>query len=84
MMTVEKYYASLKKYAPTQGLILNSDWEIVKLLLEALLKNGERYGLRTCPCRPAVRDPQKDSDLCIFKNRYRRIRRLLLLALCFS
>ncbi|MDZ7339049.1 MAG: ferredoxin:thioredoxin reductase [candidate division KSB1 bacterium] len=68
-MTVEQYYEALKKFAPTRGLILNPDWEVVRPLLEGLLKNGERYGLRTCPCRPATGDPDKDSDIvcpCVY------------------
>ncbi len=63
MMTVEKYFESLKKFAPTQDLILNPDWEIVKPLLEGLLQNGERYGVRTCPCRVASGDREKDRDI---------------------
>ncbi len=69
MMSVEKYYETLKKYAPKQGLILNPDWETVKPLLEGLLKNGERYGLRTCPCRAATGDKEKDKDIvcpCVY------------------
>ncbi|NOZ60796.1 MAG: ferredoxin:thioredoxin reductase [Calditrichaeota bacterium] len=62
-MTVEKYYETLKKFAPKKGLILNPDWEIVKPLLEGLLKNGERYGYRTCPCRPAMGELEKDRDI---------------------
>jgi ferredoxin-thioredoxin reductase catalytic chain len=69
MMTVEQYYESLKKFAPKQGLMLNPDWEVVKPLLEGLLKNGERYGARTCPCRPAVGEIEKDRDIicpCVY------------------
>ena len=69
MMSVEKYYEALKKFAPTQDLILNPDREIVEPLLEGLLINGERYGLRTCPCRPAAGNPEKDSDIvcpCVY------------------
>ena len=62
-MTVEEYYETLKKFAPKKGLILNPDWEIVKPLLEGLLKNGERYGYRTCPCRPATGELEKDRDI---------------------
>ena len=69
MMSVEKYHESLKKYAPSQGLILNPDQEIVKPLLEGLLINGERYGIRTCPCRPALGELEKDRDIvcpCVY------------------
>ena len=62
-MTVEQYHDVLKKYAPKQGLLLNTDWEIVRPLLEGLLKNGERYGYRSCPCRPASGVLEKDRDI---------------------
>lgn len=68
-MTVEKYYEVLKKFAPTQGLILNPDWEIVEPLLMGLLVNGERYTYRTCPCRPAAGVFEKDKDIicpCVY------------------
>ncbi|MDW7679514.1 MAG: ferredoxin-thioredoxin reductase catalytic domain-containing protein [bacterium] len=69
MTSVEKYYQALKKFAPTQGLTLNPDWEIVQPLLEGLLANGERYGLRTCRCRPASGEKEKDRDIvcpCVY------------------
>ncbi len=69
MMSVESYHETLKKFAPKQGLILNPDWEIVKPLLQGLLINGERYGLRTCPCRLAAGNPEKDRDIvcpCVY------------------
>lgn len=68
-MTVEQYHDVLKKFAPKQGLILNNDWEIVRPLLEGLLRNGERYGYRSCPCRPAAGVLEKDRDIvcpCIY------------------
>jgi len=63
MMTVEKYYESLQKFAPTRDLILNPEWDIIEPLLEGLLKNGERYGVRTCPCRSASGNREKDRDI---------------------
>jgi len=63
MTPVEKYHVSLKKFAPTKGLILNKNWEVVEPLLEGLLKNGERYGMRTCPCRLATGEREKDKDI---------------------
>ncbi len=68
-MTVEQYHEVLKKFAPKQGLILNKDWDIVRPLLEGLLRNGERYGYRSCPCRPAAGVLEKDRDIvcpCVY------------------
>ena len=63
MTELDKYYESLKKFAPVKGLILNNDWEIVEPLLEGLLQNGKRYGMRTCPCRLATGTREKDKDI---------------------
>jgi len=63
MMPVEKYHETLKKFAPKQGLILNTDWDVVRPLLEGLLANGDRYGYRSCPCRPAIGTMEKDKDI---------------------
>jgi ferredoxin-thioredoxin reductase catalytic chain len=68
-MTVDQYYEVLKKFAPKQGLILNNDWETVKPLLLGLLANGERYGYRSCPCRSAIGNLEKDKDIvcpCVY------------------
>ena len=68
-MTVDQYYEVLKKFAPKQGLILNKDWETVKPLLLGLLSNGERYGYRSCPCRFAIGNLEKDKDIvcpCVY------------------
>lgn len=63
MTATEKYYEALKKFAPKNGLILNKDWDVVEPLLNGLIKNGERYNLRTCPCRLATGDRAKDKDI---------------------
>ncbi|MCU0611292.1 MAG: ferredoxin:thioredoxin reductase [Candidatus Eisenbacteria bacterium] len=48
---------------------MNSDQATVEPLLQGLLANGSRYGVRTCPCRPAVGDIEKDRDIvcpCVY------------------
>ena len=68
-MSVDRYHEVLRRHAAQQGLIMNPDWEEVRPLLEGLLVNGERYGLRTCPCRPAAGDRAKDRDIacpCVY------------------
>jgi len=62
-MTIERYHDVLKAHAANQGLEMNPDWDVVEPLLEGLLANGERYGLRTCPCRLALGDKEKDRDI---------------------
>lgn len=63
MITLETYREVLRKHAASQGLIMNPDQETVIPLLEGLLANGARYGLRTCPCRPAAGTLEKDRDI---------------------
>ena len=63
MMSIEKYHHALKKYAPKQGLIINPEWEVVEPLLKGLLENGVRYGYRSCPCRLAAGELEKDRDI---------------------
>jgi ferredoxin-thioredoxin reductase catalytic subunit len=68
-MELANYQQVLRDHAARQGLIMNPDWEIVRPLLEGLLVNGARYGLRTCPCRLAHGQQAKDRDIvcpCVY------------------
>ncbi len=62
-MTPEKLYENLNKYAQSQGIQLNKDRDYVLDILSGLLKNEERYGYRSCPCRLATGVKEKDSDI---------------------
>lgn len=62
-MTPEKLYEILNKYAESQGIQLNKDRDYVLDILKGLLKNEERYGYRSCPCRLATGIREKDSDI---------------------
>ena len=69
MTSLDKYHETLKRHAAKQGLTMSEDWDEVRPLLEGLLRNGERYGLRTCPCRPASGVKEKDLDIvcpCVY------------------
>lgn len=61
--TLEQYRQTLARHAAKQGLIMNTEAATVEPLLAGLLTNGERYGLRTCPCRPATGQRAKDADI---------------------
>lgn len=68
---LESLYEKLKKYASTKGIELNKDRDFVFELLKGLLKNEERYGYRSCPCRLATGDREKDKDIicpCIYSS----------------
>jgi ferredoxin-thioredoxin reductase catalytic subunit len=69
-MDVEKLYAMLEKSQSTQGYFFNADQERTMELLEALLKNKDRYGYMVCPCRLASGDRENDRDIicpCVYR-----------------
>lgn len=71
MTEVEKLYEMLRKIQEPKGYFFNRERERVFDLLEALLKNKERYGYMCCPCRLASGDRNKDRDIlcpCIYRE----------------
>ena len=71
MNDVEKLYETLKKVQKPKGFFFNKDKDRVFDLLEALLKNKERYGYMCCPCRLASGDREKDKDIlcpCVYRE----------------
>jgi ferredoxin-thioredoxin reductase catalytic subunit len=69
-MDVEKLYAMLEKTQTAQGYFFNADRERTMELLEALLKNKDRYGYMVCPCRLASGDRDNDKDIicpCVYR-----------------
>jgi ferredoxin-thioredoxin reductase catalytic subunit len=70
-MTPEQLYDILSKYAVSQGLRLNRDKEFVMDIMRGLLTNEARYGYRSCPCRLAWGDREKDKDIlcpCVYRD----------------
>jgi ferredoxin-thioredoxin reductase catalytic subunit len=70
-VTPEKLYDILSKYAASQETELNRDRDFVLTILTGLLKNEERYGYRSCPCRLASGVKGKDADIvcpCVYKD----------------
>jgi ferredoxin-thioredoxin reductase catalytic subunit len=49
--SVDKLYEMLKKAQELKGYFFNKDKETVFGLLDGLIKNSERYGYMSCPCR---------------------------------
>jgi ferredoxin-thioredoxin reductase catalytic subunit len=71
MNEVEKLYETLRKVQEPKGFFFNKDKDRVFELLEALLKNKERYGYMSCPCRLASGDREKDKDIlcpCVYRE----------------
>jgi ferredoxin-thioredoxin reductase catalytic subunit len=60
----------LEKTQTAQGYFFNADRERTMELLEALLKNKDRYGYMVCPCRLASGDRENDKDIicpCVYR-----------------
>ena len=60
---IDAAYASYKADAEKNGYRLNPDVDFVKNLVRGLLKNGQRYGYRACPCRLASGIKDQDLDI---------------------
>jgi ferredoxin-thioredoxin reductase catalytic chain len=60
---IDRAYETLKKEAEGGGYRFNPDVEFVKNLIRGLLKNGQRYGYRACPCRLAAGKREDDTDI---------------------
>ena len=68
--TPDQLYEILSRYAGSKGMQLNNDKEFVLDILVGLLRNEERYGYRSCPCRLATGFKERDEDI-ICPCRYR-------------
>ena len=62
-MKVEELYNMLKSVQEPKGYFFNKDKKMVFELLEALLKNKQRYGYMSCPCRLATGNKEVDKDI---------------------
>jgi ferredoxin-thioredoxin reductase catalytic subunit len=71
MTEVEKLYAFLKKAQGAKGFFFNNAKETVFELLEGLLRNKDRYGYQSCPCRLASGNRENDKDIicpCVYRG----------------
>ncbi|MCX7981383.1 MAG: ferredoxin:thioredoxin reductase [Syntrophales bacterium] len=62
-MTPEELYETLRKIQEPRGYFFNRDREWVLDILKSLLKNKERYGYMSCPCRLASGNREQDRDI---------------------
>lgn len=53
----------VKMVAKKQGWMLNRDEEHLEIIIEGLVKNYNRYGYYSCPCRDADGERGPDSDI---------------------
>jgi len=71
VMNTETLFDMLKKAQEPKGYFFNNDRERVFDLLEALLKNKDRYGYMACPCRLASGEKEDDRDIicpCVYRE----------------
>ncbi len=72
MTEVEKLYDTLKGIQEPKGYFFNKDRERTLELLQALIKNRERYGYMVCPCRLASGSREGDGDIicpCAYREK---------------
>ena len=60
---IEKLYQKMKEDAETMGYHLNPDIAFTKNLIRGLVKNQQRYGYESCPCRLASGNKAEDLDI---------------------
>ncbi|TES83255.1 MAG: ferredoxin:thioredoxin reductase [Hadesarchaea archaeon] len=68
-MNAEQLRAILERYAKSQGFQLNPDEKILDLIIQGLLQNEQKFGLRYCPCRAITGDPEQDKKIicpCVY------------------
>ena len=71
MMDKGQLYENLKKIQEAKGYYFSNDRDRVMELLDALLKNKQRYGYMACPCRLAAGDREQDRDIvcpCVYRE----------------
>ena len=63
MPDIEKTSKYVRMVAEHRNWILTPDEEFLDGLVEGLAINLERFGYRSCPCREAWEDKEKDKDI---------------------
>jgi len=67
--TIDQTQRFVSMVAEKQGWKLNPDEEFVRMLVEGLMVNYNRYGYYSCPCRDADGVREKDRDIvcpCVY------------------
>jgi ferredoxin-thioredoxin reductase catalytic chain len=70
-MEARKLFEMLKKSQEGKGYYFSNDRERVLDLMEALIKNKDRYGYMACPCRLASGNRDQDKDIlcpCVYRE----------------
>lgn len=70
-MTPKELYDTLKPLQEKNGYYFNPDYQWCLDVIAGMLKNKERYGYASCPCRLADGQREKDKDIicpCAFRE----------------
>jgi len=84
LTSIEEAKRRAEEDARSHGYYLTPDSELLRDLLEGLVKNEKRYGYPSCPCRLAAGKLELDRDIicpCDYPRR-RRVRAMLLWIIC--
>ena len=70
-MNKQAFKAAISVFAKNNDFTLNSDLELVNMVIDSLFSNEKSCGLKLCPCR--VRDGSRKYDMdlicpCNFKS----------------
>jgi len=68
---VKKRVEQLSEDAAAGGYTLNPDEEFVTDLAEGMLRNADRYGMESCPCRLFEGSPEDNLDIvcpCVYRD----------------
>ena len=69
-MNKEEIRKAFEKFTENNDFILNSDKEFVGKIIDGILENEKKYGLKLCPCRLRNGTIERDLELicpCNFK-----------------
>ncbi len=69
-MNAEELRIAWAKFTENNDFILNTDEDLVSMVISGLLDNEKEYGLKLCPCRLRDGTRQRDLELicpCNFK-----------------
>lgn len=70
-MTPQEMYDKLKPVQEKNGYYFNPDHQWCLDVIAGMLKNKERYGYTSCPCRLATGERERDHDIvcpCTFRD----------------
>ncbi len=65
----EELIKRMKKYADSQGFILNTDKKALEFVINGLLRNKKNHGEIYCPCRIVTGNKEQDKKIicpCVY------------------